>query len=124
MQELLDAGENVNSYYDRDIYRNSYTTLLAKACREGCVDIVEFLLRNGANTEISSINGDTPLIEAASEGFFEVVELLIQYGANIGYKTPNRWAALKWCETRENIDKPSYQQIAKLLENLLWPPKK
>ena len=124
IQELLDADENVNGYYDRDLYENSYTTLLSAASYEGCLDVVRLLLENGANTEIPSIGGETPLTNAASHGSFEIVELLVQYGANIRYKTPNRWTALKWCETRENIDKPNYQRIAKLLESFLWPTKK
>jgi ankyrin repeat protein len=99
----------------------TYTTLLAKAARKGYVEVVRVLLEQGADTEIPCIGGETPLTQAACWGFYEVVELLIQFGANVHYKTPNRWTAIRWCETNENQNQANYQRIAQLLLKHMYP---
>lgn len=121
IQLLIQNGESPNAFYDRDIYERSYTTLLAKAAREGYVEVVRVLLEHGADTKIPCDAGETPLTQACFRGCYEVVELLIQYGANVHYKTPNRWMAIHWCETNENKNKANYQRIAQLLLQHMYP---
>lgn len=57
------------------------------ACKHGYLDIVRYLLTNGANIHtdgISQYHGDDfPLIVAASEGHLDVVCVLVNFGANI-----------------------------------------
>ena len=78
VQSLLFHGADVN--YVRE---GVGATALYFASREGHLDIVKTLLENGANTEISTKDGDTPLYAAAFGGHLEVVEFLLSVGANI-----------------------------------------
>ena len=49
-------------------------------------EIVKYLIRNGANGNIESINGDTILMWAASNGKNEIIRQLISNGVNINIK--------------------------------------
>lgn len=63
---------------------NENETPLAAACRMGHLDIVNLLLENRADVDISDENGWTPLHWACSEDEEEVVERLLQVdGLNI-----------------------------------------
>lgn len=63
---------------------NENETPLAAACRMGHLDIVNLLLENRADADISDENGWTPLHWACSEDEEEVVERLLQVdGLNI-----------------------------------------
>ena len=46
------------------------------------MEVIQFLIVNGANIEETSIQGLNPLLVAASYGKFEIVKLLIENGAN------------------------------------------
>jgi ankyrin repeat protein len=73
---LLDCGGNLDS-----LSRNGSTPLLI-AAREGHVEVVETMLRYGADPNDGGDKGLTPLVLAASEGHLEVVELLLSFGAD------------------------------------------
>jgi ankyrin repeat protein len=69
---------------DLDSPDNAGNTPLQIASLEGFADIVQFLLRNGAEVDTRNIDKDTPLIDAVENGHVEVVKLLLQHGANPG----------------------------------------
>jgi len=56
-------------------------TPISWASQSGYLDIVEVLLKNGANLRCSSTNGDTPLSYAIRMGHLEIVELLLSHEA-------------------------------------------
>ena len=62
-------------------------TLLHWAAAGGHLEIVRFLLENGADVEARSRDGFTPLHSVAQEDHADVLELLIQKGSNVN--TPN-----------------------------------
>ncbi|EAX97678.1 hypothetical protein TVAG_346800 [Trichomonas vaginalis G3] len=47
--------------------------------------LIEYLLDNGANTELHNDSQTNPLILAANQGYADIVKLLIERGANIEY---------------------------------------
>ncbi|KAF4465935.1 palmitoyltransferase akr1 [Fusarium albosuccineum] len=58
-------------------------TLLHVAAHEGHVDIVDFLLRCGANLDARDSHGNTPLHCAVVSGQEKIVQALVDAGANI-----------------------------------------
>jgi hypothetical protein len=77
VEELLNAGANVNGISDGD------GTALIVAAREGNKTLVEFLLARGADVNLASPGDGNPLIMAAREGHVEIVKILLERGARI-----------------------------------------
>jgi ankyrin repeat protein len=59
---------------------------LSGASKYGHIDVVKFLLANGAIINASDKDGDTALMMAAMQGHILIVELLLSNGANAGDK--------------------------------------
>ena len=55
---------------------------LLRAAEGGYVDMVQFLLRSGADVDVPTKAGTTPLVYAAWKGHASIVDLLISAGAN------------------------------------------
>jgi ankyrin repeat protein len=51
--------------------------------KNGYLEIVELLLKNGADTNKSTKYGETPLSIACKYGHLEIVELLLKNGADV-----------------------------------------
>lgn len=65
------------------VYCYDSETLLHLACRKELVNIIEYLLKRGASTEIQGCRIGTPLHIAAEHGRLTAIELLLDSGANI-----------------------------------------
>ncbi|KAK7938792.1 hypothetical protein WMY93_002118 [Mugilogobius chulae] len=74
VKKLLDKGVDVN-------HRNSVDgrTLLANSAIEGSENIVEFLLKHGADPLVSDPQGQTPLTLASRQGHVQVVKVLLDW---------------------------------------------
>jgi ankyrin repeat protein len=79
VQRLLDKGVAVDSTNSAD---PAYTALM-HASAGGHVQVVDLLLRRGANVNVESKYGLTPLMRAAQRGHRDTVELLLERGAQI-----------------------------------------
>lgn len=75
---LIKRGADINVKSDKS------ATVLHAACLSGCYQMLKFLLENGANTDINSVNADgaTPLYIAARNGDYKVIKLLLDCGAD------------------------------------------
>gem|GEM_PF-4335346 len=75
------------------------TTALLWACKKNHADIIELLLKEGADVELREPStGNSPLITAAAEGYVSVVHSLVAKKAQIegtdkSGRTPLQWAA-------------------------------
>ena len=58
-------------------------TALHNSCCNGHIEVVKYLLANGADINIADEDGWTPLHGAACFGEYEVVQYLVQHGANL-----------------------------------------
>lgn len=76
IQTFVEAGRDIDGRYIAERY-----TLLCAAVKSGNEEMVVYLLRKGASTEVSS-NGKTPLMYAAKYDELEIAKSLVEYGAN------------------------------------------
>jgi ankyrin repeat protein len=54
---------------------------------DGQLEIVKYLLVQGARLDLGNENGSTPLHEASDNGYVEIVRFLVEAGANVNAKT-------------------------------------
>ena len=107
--QLLKQGANINRVIsimtpdDRGVYPDTTTYLLDSASR-GQVELVRFLLKNGADPNIKgSLFGQTALIAAVQSGHGDVVDLLLAHGADFSaVDHPSKFTAMEYAITNEN----------------------
>ena len=102
MQELLDQGMDINGK----------TTMsdpaLLYAASFGHVEMVDFLLKNGAEVDgYTNSFHHTPLMQAAYYGHTETVKLLIENGANVNALNTNLKTALDLALEPAESDHPA-----------------
>ena len=89
VQLLLDAGADVNINYSFGLSGISFdfrsyedTSVISLASYHGYKDIVELLLKRGANVNETN-KRRTALFEASGRGHYDIMELLIKEGADV-----------------------------------------
>jgi ankyrin repeat protein len=87
---LLRSGANPNAYRCRSFGKNA----LIKAADEGCSEVVDVLVKAGANLDLQCKLGDTALIRAALCGRAEVAKVLADAGANLNLQDKRGYTAL------------------------------
>ena len=80
--QLLDNGLNVNVSFPPDESEFSGMTVLMVASLHGYPELVEELIKRGADVNLKRYVGDTPLMFAASTGNVKTVNALLRAGAN------------------------------------------
>lgn len=108
---LLDAGADVNQTDEKGNSPLMYASIKGSEgeyerrnqrpypeppgrLRSDWPEIVEVLLKAGANPNLQSHEGVTPLMGAAARGLSEICRLLIRVGADVNLKTKNGLTAL------------------------------
>lgn len=76
MKNIIQKGYHLESCDGRK------HTALSEASSQGHIDIVKYLLENGADPNSQSDTGRSPLWRAAFNGHIEVVKILLEAGAN------------------------------------------
>ena len=85
VEKLIEAGADpafVDDAGARPGHKGRLTPLL-KAIESGSTDLVQLLLRKGANATRQERNGDIPLIAAARRGIADIVKALVDAGARV-----------------------------------------
>lgn len=101
-RRVLVAGDDVNGRDDPPQSGQLGMTALDWAAVKGHVEVVQFLLDNGADIDCRGSFGDTPLIRAAGNGQLEVVKLLLAAGADVNAKNNGGRTALYDAEGRRH----------------------
>jgi ankyrin repeat protein len=82
-----------------------HDTAILKACRDcKAINVVAFLIENGANINVRDTIDQTPLIIAAFNGCTDIVRMLLNAGANIEHKNDQGENALINAAQEGNID--------------------
>ena len=88
------AGELEAANVDVDTVHSNGKTALMLAARNGDLEEVKRLIRNGADVNRANDNGGTPIMYAALGGNLNIVKLLIELGADPNAVAKNGWSAL------------------------------
>ena len=78
---LIAQGADVNQY-DKSCYARGGSYPIFQATIYNHPDIVEFLIKNNANVNVSDGAENSPITSASSRGHTEIVRLLLDNGAN------------------------------------------
>ncbi|XP_020774936.1 kinase D-interacting substrate of 220 kDa B isoform X1 [Boleophthalmus pectinirostris] len=87
---------HLDKFRDVDSRSDNGQTPLMVASEQGNLEIVQELIRRGANVNLDDIDSWTSLICAAKEGHIEVVQELLENGANLEHRDMGGWTALMW----------------------------
>uniref|UniRef100_A0A669DYK1 Kinase D interacting substrate 220 n=1 Tax=Oreochromis niloticus TaxID=8128 RepID=A0A669DYK1_ORENI len=82
---------------------NGQTPLMV-AAEQGSLEIVQELIKRGANVNLDDIDCWTALISAAKEGHIEVVRDLLENNANLEHRDMGGWTALMWAAYKGRTD--------------------
>jgi ankyrin repeat protein len=78
--------------------------LLFAAIRGGNAEVVEHLLKNGAQLRVTGRHQQTPLQVAAYIGYEDVVQVLLNHGVDVDERGPWGETALHWAAVKGNTD--------------------
>jgi ankyrin repeat protein len=109
VKELVGAGVDVN--YKEERYGN---TALAMACQYNLVDIAKYLMDHGAEINLRTNTGHTPVMAAAS-GSEELFNLLLEKGADPLVRLENGTSAFTMLITGILMERVSFQAADKLI---------
>uniref|UniRef100_A0A8C7SM22 Kinase D-interacting substrate 220a n=1 Tax=Oncorhynchus mykiss TaxID=8022 RepID=A0A8C7SM22_ONCMY len=79
-------------------------TLLMMASEQGSLEMVQELLRRGANVNLDDVDCWTALISAAMEGHVEVVKELLANNASLEHRDMGGWSALMWASYKGRVE--------------------
>ena len=114
--QLLDHGLNVNVAFPRDESEFSGMTALMVASMHSYPELVEVLIKRGADVNLKRYVGDTALMLAARSGNVKTVTALLRAGANPNAQVMSPHAGeITPLISAMNSDNPNRVEIAKIL---------
>ena len=123
VKDLLAAGANPNA---RDEYNESalYQAVIHAPENMQGDDIIEELLKNGANIDDADRSGRTPLMVAAKLGRAGFAKLLVDNGANVYAKdergnTPLEYAISSLKAMRDRVGEGEFDELPQALNEAL-----
>ncbi|KAF3844914.1 hypothetical protein F7725_008077 [Dissostichus mawsoni] len=103
-ENLAAIKAHLDKFKDVDSRSDNGQTPLMVASEQGNVEIVQELLRRGANVNLDDVDCWTALISAAKEGHIEVVRELLENNANLEHRDMGGWTALMWGAYKGHTD--------------------
>ncbi|XP_049452513.1 kinase D-interacting substrate of 220 kDa B isoform X2 [Epinephelus fuscoguttatus] len=95
-ENLAAIKAHLDKFRDLDSRSDIGQTPLMVAAEQGNLEIVQELIRRGANVNLDDVDCWTALISAAKEGHIEVVRELLENNANLEHRDMGGWTALMW----------------------------
>lgn len=96
---LLNAGAKVNAT------TNDGLTAVHEAAKIGATDVIDLLIRHGADLDIPATEyAETPLISAAAKGYTATVKALLTAGAKVRVAQYGGWTALHYALQNRNSE--------------------
>ncbi|XP_030643113.1 kinase D-interacting substrate of 220 kDa B isoform X2 [Chanos chanos] len=103
-ENLSAIKAHLDKFKDVDSRSDSGQTPLMVAAEQGSLEIVQELIRRGANVNLDDIDCWTALISAAKEGHVEVVKELLDNNANLEHRDMGGWSALMWAAYKGRVE--------------------
>jgi ankyrin repeat protein len=110
VHEAIARGENINHTEIHNV-----GTALFAASKHNHLQVMHYLLVNGADTEKGDENSDTPLIAAISRNHVHAVRLLLHFGANS--QCSQKWNNNKYRYALDLLVEDNDEMIHLLLQN-------
>uniref|UniRef100_A0AAQ4PE93 Kinase D interacting substrate 220 n=1 Tax=Gasterosteus aculeatus aculeatus TaxID=481459 RepID=A0AAQ4PE93_GASAC len=95
-ENLAAIKAHLEKFKDVDSRSDNGQTPLMVAAELGNLEIVQELIRRGANVNFDDVDCWTSLISAAKEGHMEVVKELLENNANLEHRDMGGWTAVMW----------------------------
>jgi hypothetical protein len=89
IEELLNEGVDVNIKQEENVL-----TPLIIASRDSTKDVIEFLLKRGADVNMKAKGGYTALMTASRTRSKDIIELLLNYGSDVNTRDVSQWTPL------------------------------
>ncbi|XP_046877337.1 kinase D-interacting substrate of 220 kDa B isoform X1 [Hypomesus transpacificus] len=95
-ENLTALKVHLDKFREVDGRSDNGQTPLMLASEQGSLEIVQELIRRGANVNLDDVDCWSALISAAKEGHVEVVQELLDNSAYIEHRDMGGWTALMW----------------------------
>ncbi|XP_061901171.1 kinase D-interacting substrate of 220 kDa B isoform X2 [Entelurus aequoreus] len=103
-ENLTALRAHLDRFNEVDGRSDNGQTPLMLAAEQGSLDIVQELIRRGANVNLDDVDCWSALISAAKEGHVEVVKELLENSAYIEHRDMGGWTALMWAAYKGRIE--------------------
>lgn len=107
-QILIDSGIDIH------LVNDYHGTALHWAAFCGRKNIIELLLKNGADINQKNKRGEPPIVRAMSRNYLDIVKFLFELGADPDFQSSFSWTLLEFAV--ENNDKEFVKKILKKLK--------
>uniref|UniRef100_A0A674D943 Kinase D-interacting substrate 220b n=1 Tax=Salmo trutta TaxID=8032 RepID=A0A674D943_SALTR len=110
-ENLAALKAHLDKFKEVDGRSDNGQTPLMLASEQGSIEIVQELIRRGANVNLDDVDCWSALICAAKEGHVEVVKELLESSAYIEHRDMGGWTALMWAAYKGRVEVMAVNQI-------------
>ncbi|XP_054604447.2 kinase D-interacting substrate of 220 kDa B isoform X3 [Nothobranchius furzeri] len=103
-ENLAALKAHLDRFKEVDGRSDNGQTPLMLAAEQGSLEIVQELIRRGANVNLDDVDCWSALISAAKEGHLEVVKELLENSAYIEHRDMGGWTALMWAAYKGRLE--------------------
>ncbi|XP_013885441.1 kinase D-interacting substrate of 220 kDa B [Austrofundulus limnaeus] len=103
-ENLAALKTHLDRFKEVDGRSDNGQTPLMLAAEQGSLEIVQELIRRGANVNLDDVDCWSALISAAKEGHVEVVRELLENSAYIEHRDMGGWTALMWASYKGRVE--------------------
>uniref|UniRef100_A0A3B4UT03 Kinase D-interacting substrate 220b n=1 Tax=Seriola dumerili TaxID=41447 RepID=A0A3B4UT03_SERDU len=103
-ENLAALKAHLDRFKEVDGRSDNGQTPLMLAAEQGSLEIVQELIRRGADVNLDDVDCWSALISAAKEGHVEVVKELLENSAYIEHRDMGGWTALMWAAYKGRVE--------------------
>uniref|UniRef100_A0A8B9J3Y6 KAP NTPase domain-containing protein n=1 Tax=Astyanax mexicanus TaxID=7994 RepID=A0A8B9J3Y6_ASTMX len=103
-ENLAALKAHLEKFKEVDGRSDNGQTPLMLAAEQGSLEIIQELIRRGANVNLDDVDCWSALISAAKEGHVEVVKELLDSSAYIEHRDMGGWTALMWAAYKGRVE--------------------
>ncbi|XP_077076992.1 kinase D-interacting substrate of 220 kDa B isoform X4 [Siphateles boraxobius] len=103
-ENLAAVKAHLDKFKEVDGRSDNGQTPLMLASEQGSLEIVQELIRRGADVNLDDVDCWSALTSAAKEGHVEVVKELLENSAYIEHRDSGGWTALTWASYKNRVE--------------------